>query len=90
MEWDRKEWERAETDPDLARIMAMEQVPIEEKHVRALREVVENIRESKASDPTVIMIINEEAPGYYTDTRTLDDVIAIIEKRSRAVVQERG
>ena len=90
MEWDRKEWERAETDPDLARIMAMEQVPIEEKHVRALREVVENIRESKASDPTVMMIINEEAPGYYTDTRTLDDVIAIIEKRSRAVVQERG
>ena len=34
--------------------------------------------------------IQEEAPGYLTGQRTLDDVVAIIQKRSKAVVQERG
>lgn len=52
--------------------------------------VIEGIRESCSSDPTAMMIVEEEAPGYFTGDRTVDEVIKIIQKRSKAVVQERG
>ena len=87
---DRKRWEEAASDPEMERILRIQSNPLTEDDVTELREVVENIREARSYDPTVMMIINEEAPGYYTDDRTLDDVVKIIQKRSKAVVQERG
>ena len=68
----------------------MESVHMDEKHIEALLKVIEGIRESCSSDPTAMMIIQEEAPGYFTGDRTVDEVIKIIQKRSKAVVQERG
>jgi len=58
--------------------------------IDALKKVIENIHDSCSTDPSALMIIQEEAPGYFTGQRTLDDVVNIIQKRAAAVVQERG
>ena len=61
-----------------------------QEHVDALLNVVENIGGICAYDPSAMMIIQEEAPGYLTGQRAVEDVVDIIQKRSNAVVQERG
>ena len=83
-------WERAETESDIAAIMELESAHLDEKHVTALLKVIENIRDSCSFDPSAMMIINEEAPGYFTGQKTVDDVVNIIQKRGSAIVQERG
>ncbi len=83
-------WERAETESDIAAIMELESAHLDEKHVTALLKVIENIRDSCSFDPSAMMIINEEAPGYFTGQKTVDDVVNIIQKRGNAIVQERG
>ena len=90
LEEDRKRWEEAASDPEVERILRIQGNPLTEDDVTELLEVVENIREARSYDPTVMMIIQEEAPGYLTGQRTVDDVVSIIQKRSKAVVQERG
>lgn len=89
-EEDQREWAELAAEPSKEQEMLKWRVPLSEEHITMLRKVVDNIRESASADPTVMMIINEEAPGYFTDARTQDDVVRIIEKRSKAVVQERG
>ena len=89
-ESDRIRWKMTETDSNMARWLPMESVHMDEKHIEALLKVIEGIQESCSSDPTAMMIIEEEAPGYFTGDRTVDEVIKIIQKRSKAVVQERG
>lgn len=65
-------------------------IDLREEHVTALLEVIEGIRESCSYDPSAMMIIQEEAPGYFCGQRTVDEVVNNIQKRSKAVVQERG
>lgn len=89
-EEDQREWAELAAEPSKEQEMLKWRVPLSEKHITMLRKVVDNIRESASADPTVMMIINEEAPGYFTDDRTQDDVVRNIVKRSKAVVQERG
>ena len=83
-------WERAETETDIAAILSLESAHLNEEHVAALKITIESIRESCSSDPSAMMIIQEEAPGYFTGQRTVDEVVNIIQKRAAAVVQERG
>ena len=83
-------WEMAKTDPDMLSYLESYSCRLEQEHVDALLNVVENIGGICAYDPSAMMIIQEEAPGYLTGQRTVDDVVDIIQKRSKAVVQERG
>ena len=83
-------WERAETETDIAAILSLESAHLNEEHVATLKIAIESIRESCSSDPSAMMIIQEEAPGYFTGQRTVDEVVNIIQKRAAAVVQERG
>ena len=90
IEFNQHEWELKEKDSDLMTEMIWFSIHIGEDHVDALKKVIENIHDSCATDPSALMIIQEEAPGYFTDQRSLDEVINIIQKRAAAVVQERG
>ena len=83
-------WEMAETDSSMLSYLQFYSCHLKKEHADALLNVIGNIREVCAYDPSAMMIIQEEAPGYLTGQRTLDDVVAIIQKRSKAVVQERG
>ena len=63
---------------------------ITEETVNELRSVISSIHGRGSSDPTVMLIINEEAPGYFTGTRSLDDVVRNIQNRCTTIVRERG
>ena len=90
IEYNQHEWEQKEKDPSLKTDLILYSIHLNEEHVDALKKVIENIHDSCATDPSALMIIQEEAPGYFTDQRSLDDVVNIIQKRAAAVVQERG
>ena len=83
-------WKIAETDPDIKMYMIASYTHLTQDDVTELKAVIEGIHDSCSFDPSALMIIQEEAPGYFTDQRTIDDVVNIIQKRSAAVVQERG
>ncbi len=83
-------WKIAETDPDIKMYMMASYTHLTQDDVTELKTVIESIHDSCSFDPSALMIIQEEAPGYFTDQRTIDDVVNIIQKRSSAVVQERG
>lgn len=85
-----KGWEMAETDESMMLSMTYDNVHMNEEHVTLILNMVESIHGSCSSDPSALMIIQEEAPGYFTGQRTLDDVVNIIQKRAATVVQERG
>ena len=80
----------AETDESMRIIMTIQSVHIREEHRTLILNMVESIHGSCSSDPSALLIIQEEAPGYFTGQRTLDDVVNIIQKRAVTVVQERG
>ena len=52
--------------------------------------VLESIRLVSSSDPEVMSIVMEEAAGYFTDQRSLDEVCRTISNRAKTIVQERG
>ena len=62
----------------------------DENTVADLKKTIGNIHVSYETDPTVMMIIEEEAPAYFSGQRSLDDVINNINNRAKQVVSERG
>ena len=49
-----------------------------------------NIHEYASYDTSAMLIILEEAPGYFTGQRSLDDVVKNIQNRCTTIVNERG
>ncbi len=90
VEENQQDWEKAKTDKDLAIYLMYDSAHLGEEQVTELKRVIENIHDSCSSDPSTLMIIEEEAPGYFNGDRALDDVVNNIQKRCKAVVQERG
>ena len=83
-------WELAETDESYFSYMTnLCGHPTEDDKAR-LQEVIEGINGFYATDPSAMIIIEEEVPGYFLGQKTVDDVVAIIQSRSETVVQERG
>ncbi|MBQ0012792.1 MAG: extracellular solute-binding protein [Clostridiales bacterium] len=64
-------------------------IVITEEYEAELVEIIENVHCVTSNDPSVLSIIIEEAPGYFTDQRSIQDVCAIIQNRTRIIVQER-
>ena len=65
-------------------------VEITEETVSEFIEIVESIRLVSSSDPSVMAIVLEEAPGYFTGQRSVEKVCDIIQNRAKTIVQERG
>ena len=51
--------------------------------------LVENVHVVRNSDPRVMSIILEEAPAYFLDQRSLDDVCKNIQNRAKTLIAER-
>lgn len=54
-----------------------------------LTEIVESVRFCIHKDDAVMDIIKDESAGYFLGSRTAEDVLKIVDNRSRQVVQER-
>ena len=52
--------------------------------------ILESIRLVSSSDPDVLAIVMEEAAGYFTGQRSLEEVCRTISNRAKTIVQERG
>lgn len=83
-------WELAETDEGYFSYMTNLCGHLTEDDKARLQEVIECINGFYATDPSAMIIIEEEVPGYFLGQKTVDDVVAIIQSRSETVVQERG
>ena len=64
-------------------------IEITEEMASEFVKIVENVRVVSSSDPQVNMIILEEAPAYFLDQKSLDDVCRNIQNRTKNLVQER-
>ena len=51
--------------------------------------VIESVNTIECIDPGVMMIVDEEAPGYFFDQRTVEDVCKNIQNRATTLVRER-
>ncbi len=54
-----------------------------------LKEIVTGISCTTISDTAILDIINEETNGYFVGARSAEDVLKIIDKRAKQIVQER-
>ncbi|MBR3058830.1 MAG: extracellular solute-binding protein [Clostridiales bacterium] len=62
--------------------------PVKENLVDELKELISGITCTSLSDSTIIDIINEESNGYFLGARSAEDVLNIIDKRAKQVIQE--
>lgn len=51
--------------------------------------LIDNVHVVRNYDPRVMSIILEEAPAYFLDQRSLDDVCKNIQNRAKTLVSER-
>ena len=55
----------------------------------AFADLVGEVTTVTRTDPSVMMIVNEEAPGYFEWQRSIEDVCKNIQNRATTVVNER-
>ncbi|MBR5975776.1 MAG: hypothetical protein IK020_11410, partial [Clostridiales bacterium] len=55
----------------------------------AFADLVGEVTTVTRTDPSVMMIVNEEAPGYFEGQRSIEDVCKNIQNRATTVVNER-
>ena len=56
---------------------------------KELTKLIEGVSQAEKSDTDVVNIILEEAPGFFSGQRTVEDVCKNIQNRATTVVQER-
>ena len=62
---------------------------VTDETAKAIVELVERISSIRSTDPDIMNIILEDAPGFFTGQRTVEDVSKTIQNRATTVVQER-
>ena len=67
----------------------MSTVLITDEVEKQMIKTIENVHCIVSTDPSVLNIVIEEAPGYFTGQRSIDDVCANIQNRTKTIVQER-
>lgn len=87
MEFNRERIENYVPDP---RYPDEKPLEITEETLSEYMKILESIRLVSSSDPEVMSIVMEEAAGYFTDQRSLDEVCRTISNRAKTIVQERG
>jgi len=63
--------------------------PVQDGQIDDLRAIIENVRCSYHTDEAVMDVILEEAPGYFKDARSAEEVLKNIDNRAQKIVQER-
>ena len=63
--------------------------PVKDGQIDELRTIIESVRCSYHTDEAVMGVIMEEAPGYFTGSRSAGDVLKNTDKRALLIVQER-
>ena len=63
---------------------------VDKSAVDVYEKVIRSCSCSISEDPSISVIVKEEMPAYLTGQKSLDDIIKIINDRSKTVVSERG
>jgi len=63
--------------------------PATAEQTEAFREAIDGVTIIRNEDPDIIDIVLEEAAAYFTDQKSRDDVIAIIQNRVQTLISER-
>ncbi|MBR3033251.1 MAG: extracellular solute-binding protein [Clostridiales bacterium] len=87
MEFNREQIENYVPDP---RYPDEKPLEITDETLSEYMKILESIRLVSSSDPELMSIVMEEAAGYFTDQRSLDEVCRTISNRAKTIVQERG
>ena len=67
----------------------VQEYDVTDETAKAIVELVERISSIRSTDPDIMNIILEDAPGFFTGQRTVEDVSKTIQNRATTVVQER-
>ncbi len=67
----------------------VQEYDVTDETAKSIVGLVERISGIRATDPDIMNIILEEAPGYFTGQRTAEDVSKTIQNRATIVVRER-
>lgn len=63
--------------------------PATDEDINELREIIKGVKCSYHTDAAVMDVIMEEAPGYFTGSRSAEEVLKNIDNRALLIVQER-
>ena len=63
--------------------------PATDDDINELREIIKGVKASYHTDAAVMDVIKEEAPGYFTGSRSAEEVLKNIDNRALLIVQER-
>ena len=63
-------------------------VDVKEEDIDALRTLVENADTIFLQDAAAFNVISEEAAGYFAGDRTAEDILSIIQNRTKTIVSE--
>ena len=63
-------------------------VEVKEEDLDTLRTLVENANTVFLQDPAAFNVISEEAAGFFAGDRTAEDVLSIIQNRTKTIVSE--
>ena len=63
--------------------------PTEDGQIDELRELIKSVTHSYHTDEAVMDVIIEEVPGYFSDSRSAQEVLKNIDNRALLIVQER-
>ena len=77
-------------DPDLLNFSEIELSPMTEEQAQAYRDLVSGLDTLANHDQEIMAIILEEAPAYFYDQKSAEDVAALIQNRVQTLVDERG
>ena len=64
--------------------------PVDKSAVKDFENMVESCKTVSSNDSGISLIINEEMPAYFSGQKSLDQVITIINDRTRTYLNERG
>jgi len=78
--------EEFNSDPDVEN----ELIPLDEESAQDLRDLIDGLNTMYPFDESVMQIIMEEAPAYFYDQKSAEDVAALIQNRVQTLVYERA
>jgi ABC-type glycerol-3-phosphate transport system substrate-binding protein len=68
----------------------VEIVPLDESSAQSLRELIDGLNTAYTFDESIMAIVMEEAPAYFLDQKSAEDVAEIIQSRVQLIINERS
>ena len=68
--------------------MMWRSAPLDETASKEWTKIIENVHTKSVTYPSILMVVNEEAPAFFSGQKSAKDVAGTIQKRASIIVQE--